>query len=183
MTHVALLLADGFETIEALTVVDVLRRGGVDVATVSTMPTTSVTSSQGVRVTADALFDEYDFGRADYVVTPGGTQGTENLGADERVCDVLRRFMAGGGGHVASICAAPSILARLGLLDGRIATCFPGFEREFPAGVRPEEEGVYHDGNLITASGMGWSLPFALEILRDIAGQTDVDRVKVGLAL
>jgi 4-methyl-5(b-hydroxyethyl)-thiazole monophosphate biosynthesis len=86
-------------------------------------------------------------------------------------------------GHVASICAAPAILAELGLLEGRVATCFPGFDKNFPAGVRPAEEGVYVDGDLVTASGMGWALPFSLEIVRAIGGTAAVDKVRAGLAL
>ena len=113
MTKAAVLLADGFETIEALTVTDVLRRAGVDVANVSCMDSVSVTSAQGIPVEADELFDDYDFATCDWVVTPGGVPGTPNLREQERVCDVLTHFMAHG--HVASICAAPSILAELGL--------------------------------------------------------------------
>lgn len=181
MTKVAVLLADGFEPVEGLTVVDVLRRGKIDVAMVSIMPTTSIHASRDIPVEADCLFDDYDFSAATWVVTPGGIPGTPNLRADERVCDVLRDFMANK--NVASICAAPSILAELGLLEGRTATCSPGFEKDFPCGVRPEENGVYVDGNLITGSGMGWSLPFAIEILRAISGDDGVAAVRRGLAL
>ena len=181
MDKVAILLADGFEPIEGLTVVDVLRRGRVDIATVSIMDGLTVTASRDIPVTCDVLFDDYDFGAAEWVVTPGGIPGVPNLRADARVCRVLEDFMSTR--HVASICAAPSILAELGLLEGRIATCFPGFEKDFPAGVHPEESGVYVDGNLITASGMGWSLPFAEEILRAIKGEGAVETVRRGLAL
>ena len=181
MTKVAVLLADGFEPIEALTTVDVLSRAGIDVSMVSIMPTKHVLAARNIPVEANVLFDDYDFDSADWVVTPGGIPGTPNLRADERVCKVLREFMATK--HVASICAAPSILAELGLLGGRTATCFPGFDKDFPEGVRPVENGVYADGNLITGSGMGWSLPFALEILRAIGGDSAVEKVKGGLAL
>lgn len=181
MTKVALLLADGFEPIEALTVVDVLRRGDVDITMVSVMSERTVMASREIPVVCDVLFDDYDFDAAEWVVTPGGIPGVPNLRADERVCEVLRDFIAHK--HVASICAAPSILAELGLLEGRTATCFPGFEKDFPAGVHPDENGVYVDGNLITASGMGWSLPFAEEILRAIEGNAAVASVERGLAL
>ncbi|MCI1665258.1 MAG: DJ-1/PfpI family protein [Atopobiaceae bacterium] len=181
MTKVALLLADGFETIEALTVTDVLRRGGVDVTDVSCTGTLTATSSQRVPVTCDCLLEDYDFSNCDWIVTPGGMPGETNLRANERVCELLEQFMRTR--HVASICASPAILAELGLLDGRHATCFPGFDKDFPSGVRPAENGVYVDGNLVTGSGMGWALPFSLEILRQISGDDAVDKVRGGLAL
>ena len=181
MAGVALLVADGFETIECLTIVDVLRRGGVRATLVSVMETREVVSSQQIPVTCDATFDEVDFTDYDYVVLPGGMPGTTNLRRDERVCRVVREFMATK--HVAAICAAPSILAELGLLEGRRATCFPGFDVDFPAGTFAGERTVVVDGNLITASGMGQALPFALAVLDDIAGNVAVDKVKDSIQL
>lgn len=130
MSAVAILAADGFETIECLTIVDVLRRGGVRATLVSIMPTRDVISAQQISVSCDCTFDEVDFSEYDYVVLPGGMPGTTNLQNDGRVCDVVREFAATK--HVAAICAAPSILAHLGLLEGRRATCFPGFELDSP---------------------------------------------------
>jgi 4-methyl-5(b-hydroxyethyl)-thiazole monophosphate biosynthesis len=181
MTRAAILLADGFETIEALTVTDVLRRAGIDASDVSCMGSTIVTSAQQVTVACDCMLDDYDFDSCEWLVTPGGLPGMTNLRADDRVCSLLREFMTRR--HVASICASPAILAELGLLEGRVATCFPGFDSDFPHGVRPGENGVYVDGNLVTASGMGYALPFALEIVRAICGDAMVDRVRGGLAL
>ena len=114
MPSVAVLVADGFETIECLTVVDILRRGGVRAALVSVMATRDVVSAQQVSLTCDYTFDEIDFDDFEYVVLPGGLPGTTNLRHDERVCDVVRAFAAER--HVAAICAAPSILAELCLL-------------------------------------------------------------------
>ena len=180
MSGVAVLVADGFETIECLTVVDVLRRGGVRATLVSIMSTHETVSSQQIPVTCDTTFDEVDFDEYDYVVLPGGLPGATNLRADERVCDVVTDFAVNK--HVAAICAAPFILGELGLLIGRKATCFPGFEKAFPAGTHTGDK-VTVDGNIITASGMGQALPFALAILKDIAGEAAVDKVKASIQL
>ncbi len=181
MSAVAVLAADGFETIECLTAVDVLRRGGVRATLVSVMPTRDVVTAQQVSITCDSTLDEVDLSEYDYIVLPGGMPGTKNLRSDERVCDLVREFALTK--HVAAICAAPSILGELGLLVGRRATCFPGFETSFPEGTFAGEKTVVVDGNLITASAMGQALPFALAILGDIAGDAAVDKVRAGIQL
>ena len=114
MSAVAVLVADGFETIECLTMVDVLRRGGVRAMLVSIMATREAVSSQQVNIVCDATLDEVDMNEFDYIVLPGGMPGTTNLGRDQRVCELVREFAANK--HVAAICAAPSILGDLGCL-------------------------------------------------------------------
>ena len=127
------------------------------------------------------LFDEVDFSTYDYVVLPGGLPGATNLRADQRVCDLVTSF--GKTKHVAAICAAPFILGELGVLEGHRATCFPGFEKSFPEGCYAGGKTVVVSGNVITASGMGQALPFALAVLEDIAGNTAVEKVKAGIQL
>lgn len=181
MSAVAVLVADGFETIECLTIVDVLRRGGVRATLVSTMATRDAVSSQQIGITCDHTFDEVNFDEYDYAVLPGGLPGTTNLRRDERVCALVREFATNK--HVAAICAAPSILGELGLLVGRKATCFPSFESSLPAGTYAGGKTVVVDGNIITASGMGQALPFALAVLEDIAGARAVEKVREGIQL
>lgn len=181
MAGVAVLAADGFETIECLTVVDVLRRGGIHTELVSVMDTRDVVSSQQIPLTCDATLNEIDFSQFDYLVLPGGLPGATNLRADDRVCALVREFAATK--HVAAICAAPFILAELGILEGHKATCFPGFEEDFPADCFAGERTVVVSGNIITASGMGQALPFALAILQDAAGEVAVAKVKESIQL
>ena len=135
---------------------------------------------QMAELASQALFDEINFDEYDCVVLPGGLPGATNLRADQRVCDVVCKFAATK--HVAAICAAPFILGELDLLEGRHATCFPGFEKSFPEGAYTGDK-VTHDGNIITASGMAQSLPFALELLRTLAGDKAVEKVAEGIQL
>lgn len=181
MSNVAVLVADGFETVECLSVVDILRRGGVPASTVSIMSTRAAVSAQQIPITCDYVFDEVDFSTYDYVVLPGGLPGATHLRRDERVCDLVREFAATK--HVAAICAAPGILGELGLLEGRRATCFPGVESNFPEGTYAGERTVVQDGNIITASAMGQAVRFALAILQDIAGEKAVEKVREGIQL
>ncbi len=179
MAKVAILLADGFETIEALAPADVLRRGGQDVALVTINEKPQVTTAQGIGIKCDATLVGYDFADCDLIVLPGGMPGTTNLRANERVCELTREFLATR--KLGAICAAPSILAELGLLEGRTATCYPGCEGAFPQGVRPAKLGVYADGNLVTASGPGYAADFGLALLELLEGKDAADRVAAGM--
>lgn len=181
MTAAAVLVADGFETIECLTPVDVLRRGGVPTKLVTINPDREAVSAQGIPVRCDLTLDEADLDSFDYLVLPGGLPGATNLRADDRVCAAVRDFAARK--HVAAICAAPFILAELGVLEGHRATCFPGFQKSFPAGAYAGEKTVVTSGNVITASAMGQALPFALAVLADAAGPEAVAKVREGIQL
>jgi len=156
-------LAEGFEEIEALTPVDILRRGGVDVTTLSVTGQRAVTSSHQVTVLADALMEEADLESADLLVLPGGMPGSAHLNAHEALREALIRHAAAGK-VIGAICAAPMVLGSLGLLRGRRATCSPGFE-EWLEGATCTGELVTTDGPFITGKGPGAAMPFAYTLL------------------
>ncbi|MBR3149444.1 MAG: DJ-1/PfpI family protein [Eubacterium sp.] len=160
-------LADGFEIIEALAPVDVLQRAGVEVRTVG-VTGKLVTASCGIQVTSDMTIDEFDFYDVEAIVLPGGMPGTTNLEADDKVQSTIDNAI-NIDVPVCAICAAPSILGHKGLLDGKEATCYPGFE-EALSGADISEEYVVIDGNIITARGAGVCIDFGLEIVKKLRG-------------
>ena len=158
-----LFLADGCEEIEALTPVDLLRRAGIEVTTVSISDRLEVTGSHRIGMRADVLFGDQDFSDADFLILPGGMPGTKYLGAHEGLCTLLKDA-AKKEIWICAICAAPSILGDLGLLEGREATCYPGMEPRL-TGARTLLKEVVRSGRFITSRGMGTAIPFALEIV------------------
>lgn len=176
----AMMLGEGFEPLEVVAPTDALRRGGVDVTTVSVMPTTTVTAAQDISVIADVQVNDVDLLEFDAICVPGGSVGVDYLNKCEKLAEVLPVFMNDNARTVASICAGPTVLNKLGLLEGRIATCYPGCEVDFPAGTYPGQ-GVYTDGNLVTASGPGYALAFGIEILKKLMGQNVADDVAQGM--
>ena len=163
MPKIALMVADGLEEIEGLTVTDVIRRAKYDIDMVSIMETKNIVSSHKICFEADKMFDEVNFDEYDAIVLPGGLGGTNNLIAHEGLAKVLLDFAAKGK-LVAAICAAPSVLGGLHILEGKKATCYPGFEDKL-LGATYVSQGAVTDGNVITARGMGASIDFALAIV------------------
>lgn len=159
---VYLILANGFEEIEALTPVDVLRRGGVNVKTVA-VTDKRVVGAHGIEVTADMTIDEVDEKDTDMIILPGGTEGTANLDRCSKVHSLLT-YAYNNDKFIAAICAAPRILGYDGILCGRRATCYPDMEK-YLIGAKKTGEHVVRDGNVITSDGMGSSLLFALAVL------------------
>lgn len=184
--RVAVFVAPGLEEIEGLTVVDLLFRAGIPCDTVSVAQGRQVTSSHEVTIVCDrAIGDEgFSFDDYDMLVLPGGIPGTPNLRACEPLCDALVRF-GEAGRPLAAICAAPSILAELGLLTGRRATSNPGFQHVLAENGAEllAEEPVVVDGSLITSQGAGTAMLFALEIVRHFLGDEAVERVREGVVL
>ena len=160
---ILVLLANGFEEIEALTPVDVLRRAGLDVVTVG-LSGKEIRGSHGITVMADALPEDIDLTKVDTVVFPGGMPGATNIDAHP-FTDKVINAVTKSGGRLAAICAAPLVLGRRRLLEGRHATCYPGFEGEL-LGATVSENSVVTDGNITTAKGMGVALEFAKELVR-----------------
>jgi len=172
-------LAEGFEEIEALTVVDVMRRAGMDVKTVAITSERVVTGAHGIPVTADLLFKEADFGGSEWLILPGGMPGSTNLAADEALCDLLKVHKC----KIAAICAAPGVvLAPLGLLEGEEVTCYPGFDdtcREGGAIVR--DVPVMATRKLVTGNGPSAALRFALAIVANSMGDNVASQVGSGM--
>ncbi len=160
-------LAAGLEEVECLGVVDILRRGGVEVKLVSVTGEMLVTGSHHITIQADALIEDVDFTQAEMLFLPGGVPGTPNLAACEILCEQLKAFGAEGKG-LAAICAAPSVLGQLGLLEGKHAACYPGWEDQLTGAV--VGKGVVTDGNVTTAEGLGYALDLGLELVRRLKG-------------
>lgn len=190
MKGVYIFLADGFEVSEALTTVNMLRRGGVNVKTVSIYDDRIVTSSNRIPVVADMAFGEFkastSFGPclpSDVMIFPGGMPGSSNLAAFGKLMDIMQQHYSEGG-TVAAICAAPSVVLSLLPVEGKKMTCYDGFEEAITAkGAEYVKEGVVVDGNVITGRGPGWAVEFGLAILAHLKGQEVADRVKAGLML
>ena len=181
-------MADGMEMCECLITVDVLRRAGVNVITASVMDSKAVTASHRVKIEADVLASDADYVAADIIILPGGRVGTENLAASDTVIRQCMRFADNQDKYISAICAAPSVLSGLGLLDGRKATCHPDFAEKVKAGssindadvtplVTLTHESVTVDGHLITGQGMGASMDFALCIAEILTGKETADNV------
>ncbi|MFR1151064.1 MAG: DJ-1 family glyoxalase III [Butyricicoccus sp.] len=172
---VYVLLAEGFEEVEALTPVDLLRRAGVETRLVGVTGET-VCGARGINVVTDLSMDEVDLAKADMLVLPGGMPGMTNLYADKRVTDAVRT-MADAGKYVAAICAAPSIiLGGMGLLEGKKATCYPGME-DGMTGATPVKANAVTDGKIITGCGVGGALDFACELITALCGKAKADEI------
>lgn len=171
-------LADGFEECEGLIVVDILRRAGVDTVMAAIGERLEVDSSRHIKVLADAMAEEVDYESVDLVVLPGGRLGTENIKYSAIVQKTVKEFAEKK--YVAAICAAPSILAGLGLLTGKKATCHPDFENQMDGAVLTGES-VTAEGNIITGQGLGATFDFAFELVKMLVGEEEADRIKRGI--
>lgn len=180
MAHVLVPLAPGCEELEAVTVIDLLRRAGIEVTSAGLEPG-AVRASRGVVLLPDTSLDEALKREFDMVVLPGGGPGAEHLDKDPRIAALLER-MADAGRYVAAICAAPKVLAHAGLLEGRRATSYPGFlDKMNLPGVTYSEEAVVRDGKVITSRGPGTAIDFALTLVELLAGREKRDQVERGL--
>ena len=178
MPKVLVPLAQGCEEIEAVTVIDILRRAGIEVVSAG-LDDRPVRASRGVMLVPDTTLDAALHDSFDMIVLPGGQPGANNLKADARIISLLQQ-MAGQGKYIAAICAAPSVLATAGLLDGKQATSFPGALDPFK-NVKQQRAAIVEDGKFITSRGPGTAMDFALTLVERLVGKAKRNEVESGL--
>ena len=181
MKKVALFLASGFVEVEALATVDILRRAQIPVVMVSVSDEIVITGAHAIRVVADTLFSETDFSDVEVLLLPGGMPGAAHLNDHDGLKRLIRKFNDRGN-SIAAICAAPLVLGGMGLLQGRNATCYPGFEEQL-TGANVTGEKVVVDRNITTGRGPGLVFDFALKLVEQIAGTETREAVEKGLLL
>ncbi len=174
---VYLFLAEGFEEIEALTPVDVLRRAGIPIKTVAIGPEKTVLGSRKVPVVADILFGEVEPDGVDMIILPGGQPGADHLYESEELRRIVR-FSFEKNRILAAICAAPLVLGRLGLLEGKKATCYPGYEDNLKGAEVFPEKAVVCDGKIVTARGPGAASEFAFKLVELLADKEKADSIR-----
>lgn len=168
-------LADGFEEIEALTIVDLLRRAGLETQTVSITGSRRVMGTHDVPVEADILFEETDYENCEMIVLPGGMPGAANLESHEGLTKHIRCF-AENGKYLAAICAAPMVFGSLGILEGKKATIYPGMEGRLK-GAQSQKDPVVADGNILTSRGPATAMPFAIKLVETLKGKKAADEL------
>ena len=170
MKKAVVFLADGFEEVEALTPIDMLRRAGVEVTTVSIKESLDINGSHNIVVEADKLFEDVNYEEIDMFILPGGGLGTENL----ENCDKLEKILIKAnddGKFISAICAAPRVLGKLGFLKGHKATCYPGNEKYLEGAEYDVDAGAVTDGRFVTARGMGTAIEFGSAVISQLLGE------------
>lgn len=176
---VYMFLAEGFEEIEALCPLDLMRRAGIDVKTVAVGDGEFVTGSHGISVKADMKESELCDSEPEMVILPGGLPGTTNLEKSDTVKNAIENAL-GCNAYICAICAAPSVLGKRGLLCGKEAICYPGFEK-FLEGAKISDKKVVRDGRIITGAGMGVALDFGLELVLALCGKEKAEELRKGV--
>jgi protein deglycase len=179
--QVYLFLADGFEEIEAIAPIDILRRANINIQTVSISGTKEVTGAHGIIIHADLLFTETDLSHNDMLILPGGMPGTKNLDAHQALKALLAAQYEKGG-KIAAICAAPSILGKMEFLNGKEAICYPGYE-EALSGAVISKSLIVKSGEIITAKGAGVAVEFALKIVEELKGKAESEKIASAICL
>ncbi|MDR1561841.1 MAG: DJ-1/PfpI family protein [Dysgonamonadaceae bacterium] len=179
MKNVFLFLADGFEEIEAIATLDVLLRGNINAITVSITGNTLVSGAHGITIDAATLFEDADFSGGDMLILPGGMPGASNLNSHKELKELILTY-ADEGKFIAAICAAPLVLGGLGLMRGKRATVYPGYEYTLE-GAEYQDTGVVRDCNIITGKGPGFALEFGLALVEALEGKHEADAVARGL--
>ncbi|EGT3615527.1 DJ-1/PfpI family protein [Clostridium perfringens] len=182
MKKVLVFLAEGFETIEALSVVDVCNRAKVTCHACSLTENRAVNSAHGTMVLCDKLISESDLETYDAIVLPGGMPGSKNLRDNEKVQSLIKKYNEENK-IVAAICAAPIALAKAGVIEGRTVTSYPGFKEELGNVNYVEDETVVVDENIITSRGPATALVFGLEILKQLGYEKEADEIREGMLI
>ncbi len=177
MTKVAIILAEGFEEIEAVTVIDILRRAGIDVI-IAGLSSNNVKGGHSVTIVPDIIIDDLEINDFDALIIPGGNPGYKNLRNDNRVLLLIRKAFKSRK-IIAAICAAPSVLSDAGIIKGKNCTIYPGMENELIQGEStPKQDIVVIDDNIITSRGPATALPFALTIVERLAGKKIAESIR-----
>ncbi|WP_334195971.1 DJ-1 family glyoxalase III [Muricomes intestini] len=176
MKKASVFLADGFEEVEGLTAVDLLRRAGVEVSTISITGRQDIHGAHDIIVKADALFEGRDFSDVDMLVLPGGMPGTLHLQEHTGLQKLLEEQYAKEK-YIGAICAAPSVLGSLSFLQGRRACSYPSVEEKL-TGAEVVQDSVVADGNIVTSRGVGTAIPFALELISILCGRERAEEIK-----
>ena len=179
MAKVLVPLANGFEEIEAVTIIDVLRRGGVEVTTASLNDSEAVHGSNGITILANTLIKYVTSDEFDMIVLPGGIPGAENLRDNEKVQSLLKEFNEKDK-EVGAICAAPIALYSAGIIKDEF-TCYPGYDQVIKSGHFRDDKKVVESQNIMTSRGPGTAICFALEIVKKLVGQETYEQLKAGL--
>lgn len=174
-------LADGFEEIEAIAPIDLFRRAGIEVTTISISNNKTVDGAHGISVIADKLFTEADFSDNDILYLPGGMPGTKNLDAHEGLKTLIENQVAENK-KIAAICAAPSILGKMGILNGKEAICYPGFENQLQGAILSESK-IVKSGLIHTAKGAGVAIQFALKLVEELKGKKVAEQLADSICL
>lgn len=178
-----LFLAEGFEEVEAITPIDVLRRAGMPIKTVSITSSLQVVGAHGIMVTADLLFNDVSFDECEWLVLPGGMPGATNLFEFEPLRELITKQYYSKNGRIAAICASPAvILGQMGLLAGREATCYPGFEDKMKDAIRSEKR-IVVDDKFVLGAGPALALKWSLAIVAKQFGVESADSVAAGMLL
>lgn len=170
-------MAEGFEETELTAPTDLLKRAGHEVTLVSVTGDKLVTGAHGIKIAADILFEEKDLTDGELYILPGGLPGTTNLGLHEGLKELILK-VHNADKHVAAICAAPTVLGKYGILEGKYATCYPGCEDGLNGALEPEEdEAAITDGNITTSVGPGTAIDFGLELIEVLDGADKADEI------
>lgn len=174
---VLIILSNGFEDAEAIVPHDILMRGGAHVRFVSAEPSSQVTSARGIALSADCVLENVSPGKDDTVIIPGGSKGVAGILSNRRALDLIADAHHKGA-CLAAICAGPTVLARLGITDGKNVTCYPGCEQQMGSAICHADKSVCQDGKLITARAAGSSFDFGFVVLEAVVGKPAADKVR-----